>query len=124
MKTAVQYDHDVQELKIEELKTENLSATKAESTLKKIGETQEKLQQIEASLNLDLHALEHQYQGRATSLSTQGGHRSGRAKIEEEQRLEEEKQRKLSPYLDVKKRIEALLPELNRMRADLEKASP
>ncbi len=124
MKTAAQYEHDISDLNLEGLKTEGLSGTQAEETLRKITEAQEKLHQIEASLNLDLHALERQFQGRATSVNTQNANRHGRAKVEEEQRLEVDKERKLSPYLHVKKRIDDLLPEISRMRAELENPSP
>ena len=124
MKTAAQYEHDISDLNLEELQTDGLSAVQAEETLRKISEAEEKLHQIEASLHLDLHALERQYQGRATSVSTQGANRHGRAKAEEEQRLEEEKERKLSPYLKAKERIDTLMPEIGRKRAELEKTSP
>ncbi len=123
MRTAAQYQHDVDELNCEGIQTAGLSESEASKTLKKIVETEEKLRQIEASLNLDLHALERQYQGRATSMQIQNPNRSSHVR-EEEHRLDDEKQHKLAPYEEVKKKIEELRPQLEKMRAELEKAAP
>ena len=123
MKTAAQYQHDIDGLNFEGIQTEGLSESEARKTLKQVVETQEKLHQIEAGLNLDLHALERQYRGRSTSVQLQNPNRSAHAR-EEEHRLDEEKQHKLVPYEDVKKRIDTLLPQVEKMREDLEKAVP
>jgi hypothetical protein len=124
MRTAAQYQHDVDALDSEGIKTAGLSESEAQQTLQKVIEAEEKLRQIENSLNLDLHALDRQYHGRATSMNLQNANRGGRAKGEEEQRLEEEKKHKLAPYEDVKKKIETLLPQLEQIRSELERAVP
>jgi hypothetical protein len=124
MRTAVQYQHDVEGLDYEGIKTTGLSEDEARQALQKIIEVQEKLHQTENSLNLDLHALERQFQGRATSMNLQSANRGGRAKQEEEQRLDEEKQHKLVPYEEVKKKIEEILPKVEKMREELEHAVP
>jgi predicted nuclease with TOPRIM domain len=121
MRTAAQYQHDVEGLNIEGIQTSGLSGNDASQTLQKVVEIEEKLRQIDASLNLDLHALERQFQGRATSMQIQGANRSSHMR-EEEHRLDEEKQHKLAPYEDLKKRVDELLPKVAKMREELEKA--
>jgi predicted nuclease with TOPRIM domain len=122
MRTAVQYQHDVDGLNCEGIQTTGLSASDARQTLQKVVEIEEKLRQIDASLNLDLHALERQFQGRATSMQIQSANRSSHGR-EEEHRLDEEKRQKLAPYEDIKKRVDELLPKVVKMREDLEKAA-
>ncbi len=123
MRTAAQYQHDVDGLNSEDIQTTGLSENEARQTLEKVVETEQKLRQIEASLNLDLHALERQYRGRETSVQLQNPNRSSHAR-EEEHRLDEEKQHKLAPYEEVKKRIDELLPQVEKMRGELEKTVP
>ncbi len=122
MRTAAQYQHDVDGLNCEGIQTAGLSGDEARQTLQKVVEIEEKLRQIDGSLNLDLHALERNFQGRATSMQIQSANRSSHAR-EEEHRLDEEKQHKLAPYEDIKKRVDELLPKVAKMREDLEKAS-
>ncbi|HEY3343929.1 MAG TPA: hypothetical protein VGJ97_03310 [Anaerolineaceae bacterium] len=124
MRTAAQYQHDVDGLDVEGIKTSGLSDEEARQALQKIIEVQEKLHQTENSLNLDLHALERQFQGRANSMNLQNANRGGRARQEEEQRLDEEKQHKLVPYEDVRKKVEELLPKVEQMRSELERTVP
>jgi hypothetical protein len=123
MRTAAQYQHDVDGLDTEGIKTAGLSETEAKQTLQKVIELHEKLLQIEHSLNQDLHALDRQYQGRTTSMNLQIANRGGRAKGEEEQRLDEEKKHKLVPYEEIKKKIETLLPQVEQKRGELERAA-
>jgi hypothetical protein len=122
MRSAAQYQHDVDGLNCDGIQTAGLSGNEARQALQKVVEIEEKLRQIDASLNLDLHALERNFQGRATSMQIQSANRSSHAR-EEEHRLDEEKQHKLAPYQDIKKRVDELLPKVATMREELEKAA-
>jgi len=124
MRSPAQYQHEVAELNTEEIKTDGLSEAEAKRALEQVTQLQEKLRQIENSLNLDLHALRSQYQGRSAALNIQNQKKSGKARMDEEQRLEDERTSRLAPYEEVKKQIVSQLEQLEKTRMDLEKAVP
>lgn len=123
MRSPAQYEHEVAELKSEEIKTDGLSEAEARQTLEKVTQLHEKLRQVENNLNLDLHALRSQFQGRSAAMNLQNQRKSGKAKMEE-QRLEDERTAKLAPYEEVKNQIVSMLEALEKTRADLERAVP
>ncbi len=124
MKTPAQYQHEVSEVSAEKIKTDGLSESEARQDLDKVNQALEKLTEIENGLNLDLHALRAQYQGRAAALKMQAGRHAGKSHVEEEQRLEDERQGKLAPYEEVKKQIEQLRQKLEETKGKLERAVP
>ena len=124
MRSPAQYQHDVAEFQSEEIKTDGLSEAETRQSLEKIAQLQEKLRQVENSLNLDLHALRSQYQGRSAALNIQNQKKSGKARMDEEQRLEDERTAKLAPYEEIKNQIVSLLESLEKTRMELERAVP
>ena len=124
MKTPTQYQHDLGELHAEDVHTDGLSEGEARQHLEKVNQMLEKLSEMENSLNLDLHAMRAQYQGRASALQMQTGRHAGRSHVEEEQRLEDERLSKLAPYNEVRTQIEQLREQLEGARGKLEQALP
>ncbi len=116
MKTTAQYRHDIQAIHPDEIKTEGLTADQARANL---DEAEAQLRAIERALNLDLHALRSQFQGRASALNIQNAKKSGRNRAEDEERLQEEETSRLAPYEDVKKEIEAALQKIEGLKASL-----
>ncbi|MDD5369251.1 MAG: hypothetical protein PHQ40_09205 [Anaerolineaceae bacterium] len=114
MKTPAQYEHELNEVHYEEVI--------AEGSPEKLAEAEEKLRHIETSLHLDLHALRAQFQGRQAALSMQNTQRGGHNRVDDEQRLGDERESKLTPYEEVKKRIESTLQQLEQARNKLEKS--
>jgi hypothetical protein len=109
MKTIAQYEHELSELKLEDLR--------AETPADQLAEAENKLKIIENSLSLELHAMKAQFQGRATSLAGQMSRRSGKARSEEEQRLDSERNTRLNPYQD-------LLDQMHHWQAKLAELNP
>jgi hypothetical protein len=122
MKTPAQYEHELNELNCDGIIAEGASGKEKPQALEKLTEAEEKLRQIENSLNLDLHALRAQFQGRQAALKMQNTQRGGRNKVDDEQRLGDERESKLTPYEDVKKRIEGCLQQLEQARAKFEES--
>ena len=69
---------------------------------------------------MDMHALRAQFQGRIASLKITTHHK---AKVDEEQRAEEERDAKLAPYDEIKAQLQALLVTLEEKRMALEKVA-
>jgi hypothetical protein len=122
MKTPAQYEHELTDLNCEEIIAEGASGKENSQALEKLTEAEEKLRQIDTSLNLDLHALRAQFQGRQAALNMQNTQRGGHNRVDDEQRLGDERESKLTPYEDVKKRIEDCLHQLEQARSKLEKS--
>lgn len=124
MKTPAQYQHDLAALDVEGFKTDGLSEAEAAQSLERVKDVEEKLKQIDNALRLDIHALRSQFQGRMTSLNVANQHKGGKSRGEEEERLQEERDSKLAPYEEMKKRVEELLEKIGHIRYDLEQAVP
>jgi hypothetical protein len=92
MKTIAQYQHLVDEAKA-----------------KPARESHQLLLEIETSLTQDIFAYEAQYRGRAAAGINPQQKRSGKERMESEQHLLDEKQRKLQPYQDLRKQIKEIL---------------
>lgn len=121
MKTPAQYQHEVDDLDLDGiLHTEGVTGDQAQQTLETLRAIQEKLRQMETNLNLEIHALRAQYQGRAAALNVQNARRSGRKSAEDGQRLEDERESKLTPYEEVRKKIEEALQRVDQARGQLE----
>ena len=111
MKTPAQYLHQLSEFHLDDANT-------AES----LETLHTQLREIETSLNRDLHALHSQFQGRVSSMHIPTPRKQrGKEKAEEEQRTLDVEKDRLSPYEDVKTRIEALLAQVDEKRSQLEK---
>ncbi len=121
MKTPHQYQSQLTEYDLDQIKVEGLSKSQAQKELARLSEIQSHLRDMETSLNMDIHALRSQFQGRIAALSITTHHKS---KIEEEQRVEEERNTKLAPYEQVKSQIQGMLATLEEKRGALEKAAP
>jgi len=118
MKTPIQYKNQLAGLSLDQVKTEGATQDEAQKSLARLDEIHAHVRDLEVSLNLDIHALRSQYQGRIASLSINPHHKP---RVEEEQRVEEERDNKLAPYEAVKTQIHELLAELDQKRALLEK---
>jgi hypothetical protein len=121
MKTPTQYKNQLTELGLDQIKIDGVTHPEAQKVLTRLAEIHSHLKDLETSLNLDIHALRSQYQGRIAALSINTHHK---AKVEEEQRAEEERDTKLAPYEEVKSQLQALLVTLEEKRAALEKVAP
>jgi hypothetical protein len=122
MKTSAQYQHMVAEIHLDEIKSEGISPAEAGEFLSKLETAHNQLLEVERSLNLDLRAFNAQYQGRmASSLRDITSHH-GKNRVEEEQRIQDERESKLAPYEDIKKQIAQMLSQVDELRAKLEKA--
>ena len=118
MKTAQQYKNQVAEIDLAQIKTENLTPAEAKQNLSRLEEIHTRVRELEVSLNLDIHALRSQYQGRIASHSINPRHN---ARIEEERRVEEERDAKLAPYEEARTQVRTLITELAEKQAVLEK---
>ncbi len=123
MKTPAQYQHQIAEFDVEKIKVEGATPAEIQAGLDLAQAMHDQLREIERSLNLDLHALRSQFQGKEASINLMNQRRmSGKRRAEEEQRLQEVEQGKLAPYEEVKKALEALLAGLEEKRSQLESA--
>jgi hypothetical protein len=120
MKTPHQYKSQLEDLGLDQVKIEGITRSDAQSALTRLKDIHTHLKDLETGLNMDMHALRSQYQGRIAALSITTHHK---AKVEEEQRAEEERNAKLAPYEEVKSQVQALLVTLEEKRTALEKAA-
>lgn len=91
MKTPVQYQHEIDQV------------------LKEGKPSLEVLTDLEHSLQLDLHALQMQFNGRAASTLNKVSKQSGRERSEGQKHLEEEKQNRMQPYQDLLKKVQDVI---------------
>jgi len=118
MKTPHQYTSQLAELGLDQIVVEGVTGAEAQQALARLAEIHSHLKDLETSLNLDMHALRSQYQGRIAALSITAHHKS---RSEEEQRVTEERDAKLAPFEEVKTQLQGLLAALEEKRAALEK---
>lgn len=118
MKTPLQYKNLINELDLDQIKTENIDPADVKQSISHLMEIQNQLKNTEISLNMDIHALRSQYQGRIKSLSINPHHKP---RVEEEQRVQDERDAKLAPYEEVKNQIQTLIEETSKRLAMLEK---
>jgi hypothetical protein len=83
MKTPIQYQHEVDQL---------LGQGKP---------SPESFIELERNLQLDIHALKMQFTGRAASALKNNSHQSGKERAEVQERLDEEKEKRIKPYQDL-----------------------
>ena len=121
MKTPYQYKSLLGDLGLDQIQTDGITDADAQKVHARLIEIQIHLKDIETSLNMDMHALRAQYQGRIGALKIATHHKS---RVEEEQRVEEERDAKMAPYEEVKAQLQALLVTLEEKRAALEKVAP
>ena len=95
MKTIVQYQYDLDQL-----------LEQGKSAL-------DQLADLEHNLQSDIHALQMQYKGREVSALNQTAKKSGREKGETQQRLEEEKHKKIHPYQELLEKIQQAIKDLS-----------
>ena len=120
MKTPIQYKNQLGELGLDQIKIDGLTGAETQKVAGRLTEIQTHLKDLETSLNMDMHALRSQFQGRIGALKIATHHKS---RIEEEQRVEEERDAKLAPYEEVKSELLALLVALEEKRTALEKVA-
>jgi hypothetical protein len=120
MKTPHQYQNLLTDLGLDQIMVDGITHSEAQKALTRLTEIHVHLKDLETSLNMDIHALRSQYQGRIAALSITTHHK---AKVEEEQRAEEERDNRLAPYEEVKSQLQALLVTLDEKRAALEKVA-
>ncbi len=110
MKTPLQYKKQIEELGLDQIKTEDLTPEEVKQSISRLAEAQTHLRNIEVGLNMDMHALRSQYQGRIAALSINTGRKP---RVEEEQRAQEERDTKLAPFEDVKTQLQALITDIS-----------
>jgi hypothetical protein len=120
MKTAAQYQHQISVVDLDAIKLDGISAQDAKEALARIESIHNELLEIERNLNLDLHALNAQFQGRLAAELHGMANRRGRNRAEDEQRIRDEQAARLAPYEQVKSRLNELLARLQEMRTRLE----
>ena len=118
MKTPHQYTSQFADLGLDQIKVEGLTQAEAQQALTRLAEIHSHLKDLETSLNLDMHALRSQFQGRIAALSITTHHK---ARVEEEQRAAEERDAKLAPFEEVKTQLQGLLAVLEEKQAALAK---
>ncbi len=118
MKTPHQYTSQLADLGLDQIQVKDLAPAEAQQALARLAGIQSQLKDLETSLNMDIHALRSQYQGRIAALSITTHHK---ARVEEEQRAAEERDAKLAPYEEVKTQLQALLATLEEKRTALKK---
>ena len=121
MKTPYQYKSLLGELGLDQVTTEGITGAEAQKVVDRLAEIHTHLKDLETSLNMDMHALRSQYQGRIAALKITTHHKS---KVEEEHRVEEEQNAKLAPYDEVKSQLQAQLAVIDEKRTALEKVAP
>ena len=121
MKTPHQYQNQLADLGLDQIVVDGVAPSEVQKALTRLTEIHLHIKDLETSLNMDIHALRSQYQGRIAALSITTHHK---ARVEEEQRAEEERDAKLAPYEEVKSKLQALLVTLEEKRAALEKVTP
>lgn len=121
MKTAAQFQHSLDELKLDHLSKEGSKPKKGE-----VEKAVQQLQLLERDLNQEIHLLRSQYQAR---LARAMGGTTGRVLIsnkrrvggslraEEEARITSERDAKLAPYQKVKEAITGWLEKLEKASA-------
>jgi hypothetical protein len=90
MKTLVQYQHELDQLNSQGSPSPEL------------------VSEIERELQLDIHALQMQFNGRAAASINQSAKKSGKERAENQKRLDDEKTRKIQPYLDLLAKIQQM----------------
>ncbi len=118
MKTPIQYKNQLADLVVDQIKTDGVTPDEAKKSLDRLAEIHARIRDLDVSLNLDIHALRSQYQGRIAALSINP---HGKPRIEEEQRVEEERDHKLAPYDAVRIQLHELMTAVDEKRALLEK---
>lgn len=89
MKTPIQYQHELDQALIDEAGKPSM----------------DKLMALEASLQMDVRALQFQFMGRSTSQIGRTANKGGRERAEGEKRLEDEKVSRLKPYEDLLEKV-------------------
>lgn len=120
MKTAAQYQHQISAIDLDAIKLDGISAQEAKEALARIESIHNELLEIERDLNLDLHALNAQFQGRLAAELHGMAKRRGRSRAEDEQRIRDEQAARLAPYEQVKSHLNELLARLQEIRSRLE----
>jgi hypothetical protein len=118
MKTPLQYKNQLVDLGIDQIPAENISPAEAKQNLEQLEVIHARIRDTETGLNMDIHALRSQFQGRLAAL---GINSKRKVRSGEEQRVEEESDIRLAPYEEVKAQIQTLLKEIEEKRALLDK---
>jgi len=130
MTTPAQYQHQLSELQLDESPTEGLTPAQAQEKLALLLETEKKLQEIERAINLDIQVVRSRYHARAAATMAGSSsrvlesnkHRVGsQARAEETEKLNAERDSKLTPLEEVKKQADEMLAKLAVTRQGLEK---
>lgn len=118
MKTPTQYKKTIADLGIQSFPDHANSPEEKQKHLAYLNELHLKIRDLEITLNQDIHALRSQYQGKLAALSV-----NARRKIQlgEEQRIEAERDLRLSPYEEIKKQLQVLLTQIEEKLSEIEK---
>jgi hypothetical protein len=118
MKTPQQFKNIINDLDLSQIRTENLTPEEAKQNLARLAEMHMQMREMEVNLNLEIHALRSQYQGRMAAV---GINPRRHARMENERHIEEERDSRLAPYEEVRDQVRSMMAELAEKQASLEK---
>ncbi len=130
MTTPAQYEHQIADLKLENIPLEGLKPGEAQESLAKLGDLQKHAQEIERAIKLDLQVIRTQYQakiaaataGASSRVNISDKHRvGGKMRAEELEKVTAERDEKMAPLERLEKQLEEILAKVSIERADLEK---
>jgi conjugal transfer/entry exclusion protein len=130
MTTLVQYQHQVDELKLENIPLKGVSPDQARESLEKLMDLQKHAQEVERAVKLDLQMIRTQYQSRIAATSAGNSslvnisekHRvGGKMRAGEVEKVNAERDSKIAPLEQVEKQLEEILAKVSVARANLEK---
>jgi hypothetical protein len=118
MKTPTQYRKLIADLSVDQIPLGGKTPDETQKILGQLNELHTQIHDLEVNLNQDIHALRAQYQGKLVAL---GINSRRKIQIGEEQRIEAEREERLSPYEEIKKQLQALLTQIEEKQAGISK---
>jgi ABC-type dipeptide/oligopeptide/nickel transport system ATPase component len=110
MKTPAQYTHDIKDLE------ERLTAVQKQAhQASDLDPLKNEAVELERELTMDLHAAQTRFQGRQASSHLEQQHLSGKKRGESEAHMQQDKAEKLDPYLQLKKQIQELIENIEKI---------
>ena len=128
MTTPKEYRRQLSELGLDHMEIFVSSLAEAKAALAKVRSLQKQLRQIKRNINLDMKAIRAEYRRRASTaaagssaIASLFGKRklAGQMRADEKRRLNAERDRKLSPYEDLKLTIDNLLVQMDAAKIRL-----
>lgn len=109
MKTPAQFAHSIKDIRDQAASLKEKSSPSVD--LEKLKEAAEELEQ---ELLMDLQATQSRFLGKEASTRMDQQHLSGKKRAESESRLQQEKEKTLEPYLELKDQIRELIEDLQK----------